>query len=120
MIRRRHDPNLHRPEDSVCGGHSLFHVIPVTGGMGNRRRLAEAGYEVGGDRPEPALTEVRPHGSLAVCRRATGRAKDGKTVRTESYCRGYVSVLLACGMELTAWRGGYFCDLYDSFFEEDR
>ena len=79
MIRRRHDPNLHRPEDSVCGGHSLFHVIPVTDGMGNRRRLAEAGYEVGGDRPEPALTEVQPHGSLAVYRRATGnRGKDGK------------------------------------------
>ena len=117
MIRRRHDPNLHRPEDSVCGGHSLFHVIPVTGGMGNRRRLAEAGYEVGGDRPEPALTEVQPHGSLAVYRRATGnRGKDG---RTESYCRGYVRVLLACRMELTAWRGGYFCGSYDSFFEED-
>ena len=108
MIRRRHEPNLHRRADSVCGGHSLFHVIPVTGGMGNRRRLAEAGYEVGGDRPEPALTEVQWCDSLAVYRR--NRGKDGR----------YVSVLLACGMELTAWRGGYFCDLYDSFFEEDR
>ena len=39
--------------------------------------------------------------------------------RTESYCRGYVRVLLACRMELTVWRGGYFCGSYDSFFEED-
>lgn len=78
--------------------------------------MAEGGYEGRRDPPGPALTEVQSHGSLAVYRRATGRAKDGKT---ESYCRGYVSVLLSCGMELTAWRRGYFCDLYDNFFEED-
>ena len=102
MIRRRHDPNLHRPEDSVCGGHSLFHVIPVTGGMGNRRRLAEAGYEVGGDRPEPALTEVQPHGSLAVYRRATGnRGKDGKTEGRKVTAADTSGSLLACRMELT-------------------
>jgi hypothetical protein len=49
------------------------------------------------------LTEVQSRGSLAVYRSAT-----------------YVEVLLAGRMELAAWRGGYFWELYDSFFEEDR
>jgi len=49
------------------------------------------------------LREVQSRGSLAVYRRAT-----------------HVEVLPAERMELAVWRGGYFCEFYDSFFEEDR
>ncbi len=70
--------------------------------MRDRRRLRREATKQRRS-PEPTLTEVQSRGSLAVYP-----------------CAIHVKVLLAEGMDLAVGRGGYFCDLYDSFFEEDR